>query len=60
MGRLEFVSKGMQRCRSKVLTMALVLVHDIVDLGLDLLHHSGHDCCFVWVVWFEIQVEGVG
>jgi hypothetical protein len=26
------------------LTMALVLVEDIVDLGLDLIHHSRHDC----------------
>lgn len=37
--------------------MALVLMHDIVDLGLDLLHHSGHDCCVVWVVWFGVKVE---
>lgn len=31
----------------------LVLVEDVVDLSLDLIHSSGHfDCCCVWLMWF--------
>ena len=29
--------------------MGIILVHNLVDLGLDFLDDSGHDCCCVVV-----------
>jgi hypothetical protein len=38
-----------ERARRTLSTMGLILVHNLVDLRLDFVHHSGHDCCSVWV-----------